>query len=85
MADLTLKDKQLQESRMKVITQEEEMKQLSVMRVKLDRERQLIVVDMKKMEQDIREMRATYEGQIRLIKNVTGHAKNQGAILNEKG
>ena len=38
---------------------------------------------MKQMENEMTELRATYEGQVRLIKNVTGHGKNQAALLNE--
>jgi hypothetical protein len=41
------------------------------------------MADMKKMENDIREMKATYDGQMRIINNITGHAKNQGAILTD--
>lgn len=32
------------------------------------------------MEDEIRELKATNEGQIRLIQNVTGHSKNQSAV-----
>ena len=42
------------------------------------------MADMKKMENDIREMKATYDGQMRIINNITGHAKNQGAILTDQ-
>lgn len=62
VADLAIKDKQLLEARLKVVDQEEEMRKLSMMKTKLDGERALILTDMKKMEAEIREMRATYEG-----------------------
>lgn len=55
------------------------------MKTKLDGERALILTDMRKMETEIREMKATYEGQLRLISSVTGHARNKAALLTEQG
>jgi|LauGreDrversion4_2_1035121.scaffolds.fasta_scaffold810144_2 hypothetical protein len=56
-----------------------------MMKTKLDGERNLILTDMRKMEAEIREMKATYEGQLRLISSVTGHARNKAALLTEQG
>lgn len=83
MEDLSNKDKQLQNARIKVMDQEEEMKKLSLLKEKLTRERTHILGEMRKMEHDIAEMRATNEGQQRLLKSSSGHAKNQAALLNE--
>lgn len=60
------------------------MKKLSLLREKLWKERMLVVNEMKSMETELAEMKATHEGQLRLIKNVTGHAKNQAALLNDQ-
>jgi hypothetical protein len=59
------------------------MKKLFLQREKLWRERTHILSEMKQMETEIVEMKATHDGQIRLIKNITGHAKNKAALLND--
>lgn len=41
-------------------------------------------MEMSKQEVELREMRLTYDGQLRLIQNLTGHAKNQSALLNDQ-
>lgn len=82
MEDLSNKDKQLQATRLKVMDQEEEMKKLALQKEKLTRERAHILAEMSKMEQDIAQMRATNEGQQRLLQGSSGHAKNQAALLN---
>ncbi len=59
------------------------MKKLSILREKLLHERNHILNEMKQMELQISDMKATQEGQLRLIKNVSGHTKNQAALLND--
>jgi len=53
MADITLKDKQLRESRLKVLEQEEEMKKLSLITEKYRLERNHLMEEMKKAEIEI--------------------------------
>lgn len=69
MADLTNKDKLLQQTRLKVFEQEEEMKKLHLMRDKLILERSHILQEMKKMEKEIEQMQATNDGQLRMIQS----------------
>ena len=59
------------------------MKKLTQIRKKFEQERAQIIAEMEKDEVELGELRAMYEGQLRLIRSVTGHAKNQGAILND--
>lgn len=76
MLDITAKDQKLKDALCKVLDQEEEIKRLNLLKEKLQTERQHICSEMKQMEAEMNELRATYEGQVRLIKNVTGHGKN---------
>ncbi len=59
------------------------MKKLTVLKTKFEIERQQMLTEMKTNEKQLGEMRAMYEGQMRLIRQVTGHSKNQSALLTE--
>ena len=83
MTDITEKTKQLQQARLQCIDLEEEMKKLTVLKIKFETERQQMLTEMQTNEKQIGEMRAMYDGQMRLISSVTGHSKNQSALLTE--
>jgi hypothetical protein len=59
------------------------MKKLSLLNKKYDTERLHLITELKACERELVELRATNQGQLRLIQNVTGHQKNQGALLND--
>jgi hypothetical protein len=67
------KDKELQGQRHLNLIQEEEMKKFSLHKEKLTHERQHLLTELKAQERELADMRATNDGQIRLIQNVTGH------------
>jgi len=59
------------------------MKKLTVLKTKFEIERQKMHTEMKTIEMQHGEMRAMYEGQMRLIRQLTGHSKNQSSLLTE--
>lgn len=59
------------------------MKKMSAVKQKFTQERLHLITEMQSLERENAELRATNEGQLRLIQNVTGHQKNKGALLNE--
>ena len=59
---------------------EEEMRKLSLIKEKFATEREHTLAEMKRMEVEIAQLRATNQGQLRLIQNVTGHQKTKAAI-----
>jgi hypothetical protein len=59
------------------------MRKLALTSEKFAREREHLLNEMKKQEEELKDMKATYDGQFRLIQNLTGHAKNQAALLND--
>lgn len=60
------------------------MRKLSLARQKFQAEREHLLIEMTKQEAELKEMRATFDGQFRLIQNLTGHMKNQAALLNDQ-
>jgi hypothetical protein len=52
------------------------MRKLSLARQKFQAEREHLLIEMTKQEAELKEMRATFDGQFRLIQNLTGHMKN---------
>jgi predicted nucleic acid-binding Zn-ribbon protein len=83
LGEIQGKEKELQAARLKVVDQEEEMRKLALTKQKFQAEREHLLAEMSKQEVELREMRSTYDGQLRLIQNLTGHAKNQSALLND--
>ncbi len=59
------------------------MKKLSAICQKLTNERATVLADMKRMEDQCGDMKANHEGQLRLIQNMNGHAKNHAALLTQ--
>ena len=66
-AELQRKDADLKAARFKNIEQEEEMKRLSLLKEKYAHEREHILDQLRANERELEELRATAEGQVRLI------------------
>jgi hypothetical protein len=62
---------------MRCLDLEEELRKMSLIKEKFANEREHMLQEMKRMEKDLKELKSTNEGQLRLIQNVTGHVKNQ--------
>lgn len=56
------------------------MKKISLIKEKYAQERAHLLSEMKQQEEELKQLRASNEGQLRLIQNVTGHIKNGGGL-----
>lgn len=59
------------------------MKRITLLKEKYAHEREHILDQLRANERELAELKATTEGQVRLIQNVTGHMKNKTAMLND--
>ena len=67
LGEIQGKEKELQAARLKVVDQEEEMRNLALTKQKFSAEREHLLMEMSKQEQELKEMRSTFNGQLRLI------------------
>ena len=79
MGEINEREQELNAARDKLIEQEEEMRQTSVIREKLTIERDYLLGELKTMNARMQDLQIKYNDQARLLSSVVSHSKNPAA------
>ena len=79
MGEINERESELNAARDKLIEQDEEMRQISVAKEKLNIERDFLFTELKNIQARFGELQTKYNDQARLLVSVVSHTKNPAA------